>query len=331
MAHVKPTKYGMEMIKKTLDMLMGVNRNGDRPDAIIDSYRDRRVCKYDLVGLCPHQLFPNTRQHLGACKAQCCPAPQHLKQQFQEDLENDDPLCWRFVKDAERFYSDLVGKCDEKKQLHQFRLDEQNKQAGHVAPLENAELKATIERMEELTGLVEKLGEEGKIDEAQQRMQELDHLTKRKEELEAYIKPKTNQQELLVCDICAAILSVNETDQRLADHFAGKSHIGYVKLREKAKELGEKLKEHFEKSGGRANSYDSYQDDENIAVAVEAFERDRTEEVEVIAVADVDVHHSEEMEESDTENIPTRETTHSEVAMIEDRLLDTSAGDSSEI
>mmetsp|Transcript_9849 Transcript_9849/g.36726 ORF Transcript_9849/g.36726 Transcript_9849/m.36726 type:complete len:330 (-) Transcript_9849:991-1980(-) len=260
MAHVKPTKYGMEMIKKTLDMLMGVNRNGDRPDAIIDSYRDRRVCKYDLVGLCPHQLFPNTRQHLGACKAQCCPAPQHLKQQFQEDLENDDPLCWRFVKDAERFYSDLVGKCDEKKQLHQFRLDEQNKQAGHVAPLENAELKATIERMEELTGLVEKLGEEGKIDEAQQRMQELDHLTKRKEELEAYIKPKTNQQELLVCDICAAILSVNETDQRLADHFAGKSHIGYVKLREKAKELGEKLKEHFEKSGGRANSYDSYQD-----------------------------------------------------------------------
>lgn len=246
MSLTKPTKHGMEMLRKTLDILMTPNRNGDRQDAVIQSYRDKRVCKFDLVGICPHTLFSNTKRHIGTCKYECCPVPPKLKRDFQEDLEKGDPLCWKFVKEAEKTYSNLVRKCDEKRTSRQFQLDEQNKKAGYVAPIENEDLQQTIQRMSELTTKIEQLGETGRVDEAQQLFGELESLTKKKAELESDIKPKTNQQELLVCEVCAAILSVNETDQRLADHFAGKSHLGYAKLREKVEELGKKIKEYDE-------------------------------------------------------------------------------------
>lgn len=46
---------------------MGVNRNLDNEEGVIDDFRDERVCKAFLCGLCPHDLFSNTKQDLGAC------------------------------------------------------------------------------------------------------------------------------------------------------------------------------------------------------------------------------------------------------------------------
>lgn len=40
-----------------LDELMGVNRNLDNEEGVIDDFRDERVCKAFLCGLCPHDLF----------------------------------------------------------------------------------------------------------------------------------------------------------------------------------------------------------------------------------------------------------------------------------
>lgn len=39
------------------DELMGVNRNLDNEEGVIDDFRDDRVCKAYLCGLCPHDLF----------------------------------------------------------------------------------------------------------------------------------------------------------------------------------------------------------------------------------------------------------------------------------
>ncbi|CAL9104191.1 unnamed protein product [Musa textilis] len=46
-------------------------------------------------------------------------------------------------------------------------------------------------------------------------------------------------QKLRVCDICGAFLSVYDNDRRLADHFGGKLHLGYMQIREKLAELQE--------------------------------------------------------------------------------------------
>lgn len=39
----------------------GANRNQDNPDAEIDDYGDRRVCKHFLLGCCPHDVFRQTK------------------------------------------------------------------------------------------------------------------------------------------------------------------------------------------------------------------------------------------------------------------------------
>ncbi|GLT30363.1 hypothetical protein SLA2020_051670 [Shorea laevis] len=47
-------------------------------------------------------------------------------------------------------------------------------------------------------------------------------------------------QKLWVCDICGAFLSVYDSDRRLADHFGGKLHLGYMQIRDKLAKLQEK-------------------------------------------------------------------------------------------
>ncbi|KAL0290684.1 UNVERIFIED_CONTAM: putative RNA-binding protein Luc7-like 1 [Sesamum calycinum] len=50
---------------------------------------------------------------------------------------------------------------------------------------------------------------------------------------------RITDQKLRVCDICGAFLSVYDSDRRLADHFGGKLHLGYMLIREKLAELQE--------------------------------------------------------------------------------------------
>ena len=45
------------------------------------------------------------------------------------------------------------------------------------------------------------------------------------------------QQKLRVCEVCSAYLGLHDNDRRLADHFGGKLHIGFIKIREKLKDL----------------------------------------------------------------------------------------------
>ena len=44
-------------------------------------------------------------------------------------------------------------------------------------------------------------------------------------------------QQLIVCDVCGALLSANESEQRLRDHFSGKMHLGFQQIRDKKKDL----------------------------------------------------------------------------------------------
>lgn len=48
----------MDEQRKLLDQLMGTGRNGEGGGA--KHFSDRDVCRYYLVGLCPHDLFGNT-------------------------------------------------------------------------------------------------------------------------------------------------------------------------------------------------------------------------------------------------------------------------------
>jgi len=45
------------------------------------------------------------------------------------------------------------------------------------------------------------------------------------------------QQKLRVCEVCSAFLGIHDNDRRLADHFGGKLHVGFITLRSKLAEL----------------------------------------------------------------------------------------------
>ena len=45
------------------------------------------------------------------------------------------------------------------------------------------------------------------------------------------------QQKLRVCEVCSAYLGIHDNDRRLADHFGGKLHLGFITIRVKLDEL----------------------------------------------------------------------------------------------
>lgn len=47
----------------------------------------------------------------------------------------------------------------------------------------------------------------------------------------------SQQKRLRVCEVCSSYLGLNDDDKRLADHFNGKLHLGFLKIQEKYEEL----------------------------------------------------------------------------------------------
>lgn len=105
----------------------------------------------------------------------------------------------------------------------------------------------TQEIINEKLKKAEDLGEQGMIDEAQKLLEEAEALKKLGGRPEPVLDSskytaadvRITDQKLRVCDICGAFLSVYDNDRRLADHFGGKLHLGYMQIREKLAEFQE--------------------------------------------------------------------------------------------
>nr|XP_043617030.1 putative RNA-binding protein Luc7-like 2 [Erigeron canadensis] len=119
-----------------------------------------------------------------------------------------------------------------------------------LAPLPVANPDArTQELINEKLKKAEDLGEQGMLDEAQKALEEAEALKKLSIHFPPRQEPVTDtskytaadvrvtDQKLRVCDICGAFLSVYDSDRRLADHFGGKLHLGYMQIREKLADL----------------------------------------------------------------------------------------------
>ncbi|KAG6752095.1 hypothetical protein POTOM_044314 [Populus tomentosa] len=95
--------------------------------------------------------------------------------------------------------------------------------------------------------LIHSSGEQGMVDEAQRALEEAEALKKLPARQDPTVDSskysaadvRITDQKLRVCDICGAFLSVYDSDRRLADHFGGKLHLGYMQIREKLTELQE--------------------------------------------------------------------------------------------
>lgn len=174
------------------------------------------------------------------------------------------------LKEAE--YLDLEGRADDKirimEQVEELRAKRADRQAMSLldafnkdralmpqplpappplAPLPFPPDARTQEMIKEKLKKAEELGELGMVDEAQKAMEEAEALKKLGARQEPVTDPaklaavdvRITDQKLRVCDICGAFLSIYDSDRRLADHFGGKLHLGYMQIREKLEELKE--------------------------------------------------------------------------------------------
>ncbi|KAL8253375.1 hypothetical protein R6Q59_037068 [Mikania micrantha] len=181
---------------------------------------------------------------------------EKLKEADQYDLEGKTDMKIRALELVEELRTQRADK------QSMLLLDAFNKdRASLPSPLPNPPSLAplpvpnpdarTQELINEKLKKAEDLGEQGMLDEAQKALEEAEALKKLSMHFPPRQEPVTDSskftaadvrvtdQKLRVCDICGAFLSVYDSDRRLADHFGGKLHLGYMQIREKLADLME--------------------------------------------------------------------------------------------
>lgn len=238
------TKMAAEQ-RKLLEQLMGdqlMSMPGTTKQPAL-TLTDPKVCRSYLCGNCPHDLFTNTKQDLGNCPKAHQP---NLKEEYlalPEERKRELGFDFDYRNDIQKYIRECDGRIDNA----QRRLDktaEEIKQTNALLKDIN-NLRGTIEN-----GIfeVEILAEEGAVNLAVQEFHKLKIAKVQKDEKERELKNLTDtsgpsgHQKLQVCDVCGAYLSRLDNDRRLADHFFGKMHIGYSKMRQEATRLMTELK-----------------------------------------------------------------------------------------
>lgn len=136
----------------------------------------------------------------------------------------------------------FIGDCDRRTEAAKQRLAEtQEELSAEVAVKANC-VHELAEQIGQKLAKAEQLGEEGFVEESMKLMEEVEELRKKKLEAEQDYRNSMpgssyQQQKLRVCEVCSAYLGIHDNDRRLADHFGGKLHLGFIKIREKLSEL----------------------------------------------------------------------------------------------
>ncbi|XP_018785536.1 PREDICTED: putative RNA-binding protein Luc7-like 1 [Bactrocera latifrons] len=223
-----------DQMRAMLDQLMGTTRNGDDGRGL--KFSDARVCKSFLLDCCPHDILASTRMDLGEC-------PKVHDLAFRADYES--------AAKSHDFYYDIeamehlqafIADCDRRTESAKQRLKEtQEELTAEVAEKANA-VHALAEEIGKKLAKAEALGEAGEVEESMSLMKEIDELRTKKIKAEHEYRTSMpastyQQQKLRVCEVCSAYLGIHDNDIRLADHFGGKLHLGFLTIREKLVEL----------------------------------------------------------------------------------------------
>jgi RNA-binding protein Luc7-like 2 len=142
----------------------------------------------------------------------------------------------------------FIADCDRRTEQAKQRLAETQEELSAEVAAKANNVHVLAEEIGKKLAKAEQLGEEGFVEESMKLMGEIDELRKKKNEAEQEYRnsmPASSyqQQKLRVCEVCSAYLGIHDNDRRLADHFGGKLHLGFIKIREKLFELEKTMEE----------------------------------------------------------------------------------------
>lgn len=228
-----------EVQRMLLTKLMGPEAMG-APTANLH-FTDPKVCRNFLCGTCPHDLFANTKVDLGPCPKSHTPK---YKDEYRKAVAAGERFP-DFEREHEHNIFSFISDIDRKIAANKRRLEQTPEELARFANM-NREISEIETALAAVMAEVEALGEQGQIEESLAELAKADALKEEKAQKEKELhnaqenSGASGHQKLRVCDVCGAYLSILDSDRRLADHFGGKMHLGYLRLREMIGEFDER-------------------------------------------------------------------------------------------
>ncbi|KAL3318014.1 putative RNA-binding protein Luc7-like 1 [Cichlidogyrus casuarinus] len=225
-----------DQMRAMLDELMGTNRDGLDNNTREISFDDPQVCKSYLLDCCPHEILSGTRMDLGECHYIHDPA---LKADFRRESEKRD---FYFELEALSHLESFISDCDKKVELAKNKLSETQEELTDEALAKSNHISHLGEKIGTKLAKADELAGKGEVDQSLGLMKEVEELSIEKTRCEAELKTTIpmstyQQQKLRVCEACSAYLGIHDNDRRLADHFGGKLHLGFMEIRDKLEHL----------------------------------------------------------------------------------------------
>ncbi|XP_054155391.1 luc7-like protein 3 isoform X2 [Oppia nitens] len=245
--------------KQLLDELMGRERNlaaDDKTSSL--NWNDQQVCRHFLVKFCPNGLFTNTRADIGPCPLV---HDDFLKREYDKKARRKDKMIFEdeFIRFCQSQLNEVERKIKRAKQRLEMSQLERNSGLNATTAVLSEEsqekMKVLTERIDTLLEQIEKLGCEGKVEEAQGIMKLVDQLKEEKSGIKREAMPNNHwiqqkaeigaqqEKQMEVCDVCGAFLIVNDVQQRVDDHLMGKQHMGYGLLKTALDEILERRRQ----------------------------------------------------------------------------------------
>jgi len=142
----------------------------------------------------------------------------------------------------------FISDCDRRTEQAKRRLKDTQDVLSDEATVQADEIHRLGEEIGTKLAKAEQLGADGNVEESLALMKEVEELNKVKGSAEGEFRQTMpissyQQQKLRVCEVCCAYLGIHDNDRRLADHFGGKLHLGFIAIREKLDELRLKVAE----------------------------------------------------------------------------------------
>lgn len=230
----------MDDARALLNSLMGNDRNEHAEQRRVRKFTDGDICKHYLLGLCPHDLFKNTKMDLGACSQE---HNENMKDEFDADSD--------IARYKRKWRRGLINQCkrslldvDRRIALNRDRIAREKDVTFGASEESKQELARLKEEVADKFKDAEKAADDGKFDESREIMKGSEATQRKIEDFE--LKRFEKYKKDNICDICGLIVDGEEIEAMKTGrgwHSNGRQHIGYNAIREKLKELDRELDE----------------------------------------------------------------------------------------
>ena len=217
-------KYGQ--FEKILDEWFGTDRNGGSGADVITDYNDPRVCKLSLAGVCPFTIFKNTRLEKHPCKFEVCPCPPSLREKYMKDRDGT-PTSY-----DQQLYEVLDGLIASADKRVAFSKSIRDSKASELQ--ERPELRRKDQQIRELLSKSRECGVHDDVAKSIAYLEQAEVVREQRAQLEQDLAKTGADKEsrVYVCEVCTAVIKQSDMEGRMEEHYAGRQHKAFLKVRE---------------------------------------------------------------------------------------------------